>query len=208
MYARTVTYDVEWSAHLVGTQELEVTTSPGDGRLRWTSTAPGWSTPPDSLWRSRWRMPRRSDTSGRSRSIRRFGAATGRVRGHRRCPIRPCAATESSDPALRPRGVHLRGLAIGDRAELVVVGPGLAPDLAIAVGTIRGERPSDVNAGTARPMRYTFGITRHNAAFSGTLMRDSEGLPSEWFSTPRRRSLSNDVAPAPDRAKAGVHGVS
>jgi imidazolonepropionase-like amidohydrolase len=199
---RNLSYAVEWSGHLVGWEELEITRmSAGGERLRWNSSIEmlDWC-PVVGGETGCYRTDIETDATGTDRAARleyrgadgdhviELTRENGQVRYDGSDPLRGSYSgtvdvrtdqvlLASYLTALYARlGAHLQMLEVGERAELALIGPGLPPDFAVATSMVRAERVSEASRPAPGTARYTFEIRRHNAAFTGALTCDSEGL--------------------------------
>jgi hypothetical protein len=195
---RRLGYDMEWSGQLVGRDDLEITRlSSGGQRQRWSSAIEmfDWC-PLFGIEAGYYETEIDIDATGEDRAARleyhgvdgdhviTLTRKNGQVRYDGSGPFTGAyAGTVHVWPgqtllsnyltALYARlGAHLQTLEVGEQAELALIGPGLPPDFAVASSMVRAERVGNAETGT----RYSFELTRRNAAFSGVLTCDSDGL--------------------------------
>lgn len=200
---RRVGYEVEWSGHLVGVEELQIEPTQGQGtRLTWRSTIDmfDWGLSAGAEAGS-YRSETELDAAGLDQTARLTydgpdghhaveltrEKSTGRIRINETDPIHGHREQRVEVPegvllcnylsACYVRlGIRLRTLAPGRSAELELLGPGLPPDFVIATSTIRAERLPSSSTDEPGVVRYSFEIVRHNASFSGCLTCDADGL--------------------------------
>lgn len=207
VHRRTARYRVERAGRVLGVEELTVETGAAGGRRLRTDAdievfgfhiLQGWEA-------GSYRSEVDVDPDGRDRRAVFAGQcldgpfraelvrADGQVRVRRTVPP-PDLSGEAGEEVVADAGeplfgwpltglyarlgARLTGLGVGERAELPMIGPGLAPDRDVRMGTVRARRLPDVPDETAgATARFAVEVERPNVRYTGTLAMAADGLP-------------------------------